>query len=247
MAQLRDHLAHAPIVEALIDVRVLPRPDASMQVLHDLAQGLNATYPDLKPMRSVEAHLNFKDGQVGVTGNVAREQGWRVKNEQRGAVAQFAIDRFTFNQLEPYTRWESVSREALALWRLYADAMRPIEVTRLAVRYINRLRIPVGSGLEEYLEAPPSVPREIPQTIREFLSRTVVSDPARNASVIITQALEAPLDQRSLQILLDIDAFAETTMPPDDASIPGIFNQLRELKNIVFFASVTEKTVEMYK
>jgi uncharacterized protein (TIGR04255 family) len=116
----------------------------------------------------------------------------------------------------------------------------------LAVRYINRLRLPAAADLREYLQAPPVLPTPIPQTVREFLTRVVVYDADRNASAVITQALEAALDPTVASVLLDIDAFREVPMPPDDTSMPRIFEQLRGLKNTVFFASITEKTVEMY-
>jgi len=36
-------------------------------------------------------------------------------------------------------------------------------------------------------------------------------------------------------------------LAPEDSSLSEIFERLRALKNDVFFASLTEKTVEMYE
>ncbi|MBZ5551041.1 MAG: TIGR04255 family protein [Acidobacteriia bacterium] len=152
----------------------------------------------------------------------------------------------TYNKLEPYTTWEEVFSEAYRLWHLYIESAKPLDVTRLAVRYINRLRLPAPVQLSKYLAAPPVLPPPIPQTIREFLTRVVVFESEHNSSAIITQAVEAALDPTLTPVLLDIDAFREATIAPGDPLMPQMFEELRRLKNDIFFASITEHTVEMY-
>ena len=72
-------------------------------------------------------------------------------------------------------------------------------------------------------------------------------DVERDVSAIITQALETPVDPTGISVLLDIDAFRHVAIPPDDQSMRPIFEDLRGLKNSIFFASLTEKTVEMFE
>ena len=246
MAKPREHLTHAPIAEALIDIRVLAREDITPDTFRSVIERLKDSYPASSPMRSVEARFAMEEGKLLPPKQVDAVIGWLVQATPPQSVAQFRINGFTYDKLEPYTRWEEVFAEADRLWRIYVETAMPLEVTRLAVRYINRLRLPAAADLREYLEAPPVLPAPIPQTVREFLTRVVVYDAERNASAIITQALEAALDSTVVPLLLDIDAFREAAIPPDDASMPRIFEQLRRLKNDVFFASITEKTAEMY-
>ena len=118
--------------------------------------------------------------------------GWVYRAD--AAVAQFRVDGFTFNKLEPYTTWENVFGEAARLWQIYAQTAQPLEIARLAVRYINRLRLPGPAELGQYLEAPPVLPPPIPQAVREFLTRIIVED-GNGASAILIQALEASLDR----------------------------------------------------
>lgn len=246
MAKPREHLSRAPIAEALIDIRVLPREGIAADVFIPLKNNLANTYPKSSPMRSFEARFQMDQGKVSAENTVQSNVGWLFEAQGRKSVAQFRVDGFTYNKLQPYTRWEDVFSEAYRLWHLYVDTAKPLEVTRMAVRYLNRLQLPAATELRDYLEAPPLLPAPIPQTIREFLTRVVVFDTNRNASAIITQALEAALDVRVTPVLLDIDAFREAAIRPDDASMPQIFEQLRRLKNDIFYASITEKTVEMY-
>jgi uncharacterized protein (TIGR04255 family) len=106
--------------------------------------------------------------------------------------------------------------------------------------------LPDVKDLGEYLEAPPQLPVPIPQRIREFLTRVYVEDDKRNVSAVIVQALEPRLDPNAISLLLDIDAFRELNEAPDDPGLLSVFGLLRELKNEIFFASITEKIVEMY-
>ncbi len=247
MAKPREHLSRAPIVEALIDFRVLAREGAAAEMFSDLSPRLAASYPKSAPMRSIQTRFDLEQGKLSALNQVSSEIGWIFESHRRESVAQFRIDGFTYSKLQPYTRWEDVFAEAYRLWLIYVEISKPLDVSRLAVRYINRLRLPASAELRDYLEAPPALPPRIPQVIREFLTRIVVLDSERGFSAIITQALEVSLDPSVSPILLDIDAFRESTIPPDDSSLPLVFEHLRQLKNQIFFASITEKTVEMYE
>jgi uncharacterized protein (TIGR04255 family) len=246
MAKPREHLARAPIAEALIDIRVLPREGIAADVFVPLKNKLAIIYPKSSPMRSIEARFQMAQGKVSAENTIQSDVGWLFETQGRESVAQFRVDGFTYNKLVPYTRWEDVFSEAYRLWQLYIESAKPLYVARLAVRYINRLRLPAPVQLSKYLEAPPVLPLPIPQTIREFLTRVVVLDAEHSSSAIITQALEPSLEPTVATLLLDIDAIREATFVPDDPSMPQIFEQLRRLKNDIFFASITEKTVEMY-
>lgn len=245
MANRRAHLRNAPIVEALVDFRVALRPDASAEAFANLQQLLGDTYSNPRPIQSIHARFGMAEGRWVNTPPVQAQVGWRYLTQ--GAVAQFRLDGFTFNKLEPYTTWEQVFGEASRLWQIYLQAAHPTEISRLAVRYINRMRVPAPADLENYLEAPPQLPQPIPQRVTEFLSRVVVEDGRRRASAIILQALEASLEPATVSLLLDIDAFrGDLAMQPNDPTLLETFVALRDLKNEVFYAMITERTVEMY-
>jgi len=247
MARPRSHLARAPIVEAVIDFRVLPREGIAADHFSGLCSRVGQQYNPPSLMRSVEARFGVERGKAVAPTQVEAPFGWLYQSQTQATVAQFRVDGFTFSKLEPYTTWEEVFGEARRLWSLYVQVAQPFQVSRLAVRYINRLRLPAPAELSRYLSAPPVLPEPIPQTVREFLTRVVVDAPERNLSAILIQALDAPLDPSTMQVLLDIDAFRASPMPAEDPSLSEIFEQLRALKNEVFFASITEQTVEMYE
>lgn len=244
MARLRKHLQHAPIVEALIDFRVVRKEQVSAEAFAGIGASIGTQYVRESSIQSIEARFGTDRGKLLEPWQSQTEIGWRYRTATE--VAQFRVDGFTFSKLAEYSTWDEVSREAFRLWKVYVDAADPREVSRVAVRYINRMPLPAVLDLAEYLTAPPQLPDPIPQAIREFLTRVYVQDERSNASAVIVQALEPRMDPRSVSLLVDIDAFREVTLAPDDPGLPAIFGELRRLKNEIFYASITEKTAEIY-
>jgi uncharacterized protein (TIGR04255 family) len=110
------------------------------------------------------------------------------------------------------------------------------------------MRVPGGTDPARVLEAAPFVPAPIPQVIRDFLTRIYIEDALRNLSAVIIQALEQRVDTPgAISFLLDIDAFREVTTAPDDPQLQVTFEQLRKLKNEIFFGSITEHMAEIYE
>jgi uncharacterized protein (TIGR04255 family) len=244
MARVREHLRNAPIEEAVIDFRVLRQEHVSHETFDGLGSLIGLHYQKAGSIQSIQARFGVVDGKAMDPSHMQTILGWRYQTQAE--VAQFRVDGFTFSKIKPYTTWEDVSGEAFRLWKVYLDLAKPREVSRVAVRYINRMRLPDVKDLGAYLVAPPQLPAPISQTIREFLTRVYVHDENRSASAVIVQALEAPLDPNTISLFLDIDAFREINESPNDPQLRSVFEQLRQLKNDIFFATITEKTAEIY-
>ncbi|HVA62287.1 MAG TPA: TIGR04255 family protein [Terriglobales bacterium] len=243
MALPRTHLTNAPIVEALVDVRVSPRPDVVPAEFQKLAVQFATDFP--LRAQQFEFQQTF---QLGVGGSPPPPSqtisGWMLRSEERAAIAQFRADGFTYNKLAPYTNWEEVSGEALRLWRAYAAEARPTEITRLAVRYINQLLLPLAD-LKDYLEAPPAAPPQWPKALEGFLFRWILRDPARDARAVVTQTMGGPAGPGQVQVILDVDVFREGHFDAD-LNVEDALQPLGRLKNEVFFASLTEKAIAQY-
>ena len=66
------------------------------------------------------------------------------------------------------------------------------------------------------------------------------------ATVFLTEALDRR-DDRPIALILDIDAFRKEEISTDDPDLWTRLEELREIKNRVFFGSLTPETVELYK
>jgi uncharacterized protein (TIGR04255 family) len=245
MARPREHLDRAPIVEAVIDFRVFREPTVWPDTFADLIPSIGEKYSQGERILSFEARFGIESGKALDPAQRTTDLGWKY---QAGTeVAQFRADGFTFSKLEPYTTWEDVFGEASRLWSIYLGLAKPRQLSRIAVRYINRIMVVGDRNINDFLEAAPVLPQPIPPLIRDFLTRVHVADESRSSAAVIVQALEPQFDPNVMSLLLDIDAYHERIPAPGDPDLSALFQQLRELKNEIFYASITEKCAEMYQ
>src|ERR1035441_7156319 len=153
MARPRAHLQKAPIVEAVIDFRVLRQEQVASETFASLGSSIGEQYTKTGSIQSIEARFGVVHGKPLDTSQTQTDLGWRYQTATE--IAQFRVDGFTFSKIKPYTTWEDVSAEAFRLWKVYVDAAKPRQVSRIAVRYINQMQLPAVKNLEEYLTAPP--------------------------------------------------------------------------------------------
>jgi uncharacterized protein (TIGR04255 family) len=243
------HLPRAPITEALIDYRVQPREGITPAAFSDIPRMFAASFPLVGQVGTIEARLGFDDGGRPLPAIQQHQQlGTMLRNTEKAEVVQFRIDGFTYNKLAPYTSWEEIYPRAAAFWREYVAIAEPVQLVRVAVRFINKIRLPLPiSDLAEYLRTLPTIPPELPQQIRHFLTRVVLYEPTDDVSAIVTQALEPSLRQDHIVLLFDTDAFREMTVPVDSATLDQTFQALRRLKNRIFFKGLTPKALELFR
>lgn len=245
------HLNKAPIVEALIDLRVQPRPGAEIATLDPLIAQLSDRYPKVVPIVAAQLLFQSPTGNDQAARTVSQSHtGQRLESKDGKYVLQLGIQSFTLSRLSPYETWDALLSESKILWDLYRETMKPETVQRVAVRYINRIELPLPfADFSQYLTAPPSVPKGLPELVSEYFSRVVVNDPASKASIIFTQAFEAPNPAKPslLPVIIDIDVFKQSAFPVNDNEYWQLLSTFHDLKNTAFFASLTPRTLETLK
>jgi len=244
------HLRNAPIIEALIDMRVAI-PSYSLDSLAGLCDKVRDRFPDRKTIHRGQLTLQIntqEKSQPNASELVHAVLGFICSSSDGTRKVQFRGDGFTFNKLKPYQSWEQMRDEARELWALYSETVaNGLPVQRVALRYINHLDIRAGTPLSEYLLSPPTVPEGLPQGVTEYLNRLVLEHHDLGAAVIVTQNLQPSKAQKdSMNLLFDIDVFRENANLKHD-EVWGVLEGFHTFKNEIFFKSITEKTAESYQ
>lgn len=246
MASIRP-LRNPPITEALIDFRVSTREGFRAEEFLSLKDRLHREFPIADEQRWSEARIEFRQGPPTLLGADLGLRGVLFRSADKLNVAQFRVDGFTFNRLKPYTAWEAIRPEAQRLWELYVETARPENIVRLALRYINHLLLPTNlGGLARFLTAPPLLPSRYPPQLRGYLSRLVVGKPQSETAANVIQAVENP-QQDSLTALIDIDVYMQQELPCQDRRLTELLEELRIVKNEIFFDTVTEVALRLYE
>ncbi|MBU2621568.1 MAG: TIGR04255 family protein [Proteobacteria bacterium] len=244
-------LKNAPITEALIDIRVKLPATTDVKSIDLLFEKIKNQYPTRQELRVSEVSFVLKPDEDPVKASKLRVNGYRYISADQKQIVQARLDGFTMSRLHPYTEWKDLRDEAKELWRFYKDITNPEAITRVALRYINNLNIPLPiNDFADYLAAPPIVPDGLPQDVSSFLTRVIVPEPQLGANAIITQAFEpvAPeIKITRLPIILDIDVFKYDSQGMDEKEAWDSIEFLRHFKNKIFDKSITDRLKETYK
>jgi uncharacterized protein (TIGR04255 family) len=150
--------------------------------------------------------------------------------------------------LKPYDKWETLRDEARELWQHYVQIASPESVTRVALRYINRIEIPLPiRDFKDYILTTPEIAPDLPQGLGSFFMRLVIPDPKAQAVAVVTQTVES-VDESSnrLPLIFDIDVFRMAAFGVQDEALWEMCEQLHDLKNEIFFKSITPKAKELF-
>jgi uncharacterized protein (TIGR04255 family) len=249
MAEVR-HLNNAPITEAIIDFRVKLPSEFKVEAFLQLKKTISDRFPKFEERKLFSSQLRIKKGEPQPpSAEYHGVHGYFFRPEDDKTVVQFRIDGFTFSRLKPYTYWEEMFGEARELWGMYSEIAQPEAVTRLAVRYINHINIPLPvDDLSEYFTASPKTPDNIQGVISGFLSKVVVYDQEMDVSTNIVQALEKSIKpDKHITVVLDIDSFKTGDFNVSNGEMWDIFTNLHNLKNQVFFNSITDETARLFE
>lgn len=241
----QEHLRNPPIVEAVIDIRVVPKDGITTDIFSQLIESHREKFK-IEPEEEFGIQVSLPSKTVNTI--PSRRIGVRLGNEQTGVVAQLHLDGFTFSRLRNYTEWGSLKSEAKELWEAYKFVTMPTRITRIATRYINNLQLQMPiDNLNRFLTAPPSVPPNVPNALTHFKTEVILIDELVGCAAKISQQLHWIPNLPTASIILDIDVFEQKSRDVTDDSLWEKLDSMRDLKNKIFFESVTEETLNQYR
>jgi uncharacterized protein (TIGR04255 family) len=240
------HYPRAPITEALIDLRVELPPEVAVSELQNAHAGQEADYPGVEQANVAVGHMEV--GKHVATSASTKHVGYWFRSADGKQVYQSRLDGFTMSRLAPYESWEPFRNEARRLWDVYRSVAKPAKVIRLAVRYINRIDIPLPLGdFKEYLRTVPEVSPDLPQGLARYFMQLAIPQDDIKSMVLLNETIIEPAAQNVVSIVLDIDIFRAAELPTEEEAVWGFLEELRARKNEVFEACITDKARELFK
>ncbi len=231
-------LARPPIAEALLDLRTRLPAGVKVEDLDAVGLAIKDDYPDARPIHSGQAQIGFDPTSPTAAATVDKLGAIYWTTDGSRAV-QARLDGFTVNWTSGYRDFEGLVEMARSAWAHFASAARPELITRVALRYINRIPLSQGVDLDDVLQTGPRLGAGLGSAVEDLFMRVVVpfGDGRRG---VITEALSEG------SMILDIDVFSTRDIPPDGEALWGELARLRELKNKCFFHSLTQRTLESF-
>jgi len=239
---------NAPIIEALLDVRVELPKEVDLKKLEAFYDFVKDRFPEKQERKFFRAEFKLSREITSASVPTSSETvGYLFRSPIENKIVQARLDGFTFNKLKPYENWKLFSSEARRLWDLYLQIANPLRITRIAARYINRIVVPLPmKDFKEYILTIPEIAPNLPQALAHFFMRLVIPNPEIQATAVVIETMENPVDNQRLPLILDIDVWRETVYEDNQPEMWDDFEKLRVFKNDVFFNSITEKTKELF-
>jgi uncharacterized protein (TIGR04255 family) len=227
-------------------------PTAAMPNLFDkLAEFVRAhrdAYPEVGEQVVGTTSIMLGADTPPQTSAQAVRNGFVAFTADRTRAIQARLDGFSASKLAPYIDWTDLRDQARSLWTQYRKAANPILITRMALRYINRINIPLPiSDLKDYIRTIPEVSPDLPQQMSNFFMQLHLPQPDLDVMCILNSAMLPPSRPETVSIIFDIDLFRATSLPQDEQDIWKLFEQMRDRKNRIFEGSITDKTRELFR
>lgn len=241
-------LKAAPSIEAVIHWVAHAGKKLDLETLRgELTQRL-PNYPICQPQQDIQiSAASVPDGSSELLQR-AQWNGFRLQDEPGRHVAQFTPNGVIFSRLEPYEKWETFRTEALRFWDLFLELAEPTVIQRLGVRYINRIPLEKGEQPSDYLETGSSLLPGLQVSPESFFYKDTYQVPGYPYSVhwVRTIQPQQPTSADQQALIVDIDVFTTELLQLDQDVLTQRLQQMRWLKNKVFFSSITKTAQERF-
>jgi uncharacterized protein (TIGR04255 family) len=251
-SELFPHLVQAPIVEAVIHWQALAQRWPAMEELrHDLARR-SPEYVKVRPQHEFRHHveLNHPGGpDREQSSSSVTWQGFRLTSNDERYVIQFLRGGVVFSRLDPYPDWARFEAAAWPFWEAFVTLCAPAGVQRIGVRFVNRIAVLKGRKPSDFLANMPKPPKGSSLQLESFLyqERYRVPETAYTVNVVRTQQPSSGSHDEPNAVILDIDVSIEQPIDLDPEPMHARLAEMRQLKNEVFFRSITLKAVREFQ
>lgn len=243
----RHQYRRPPVVEALIDIHVAFAGAINVPVLRQVWAGDEAQYPTEQQLMATQ--LTIDVGTGAPTSQTQEVMGYRFISSSQNAVIQARSNGFSFSRLPPYSSWNDWQPEAKRLWDKYREIMNPVAITRIAVRYINR--IDIGStgkhSFSDFLTTYPEIGPGLPQSVTGYIMQLQLPEPEMpGVTLQLGQGRVLNTDDDVASILLDLDLFRVGEIAVQGDEVWHHLKRLHDRENELFEACITDLARETF-
>lgn len=243
------HYPNAPIVEAIFDIQVTLSEAFTQDEFAERAKRIvGEGYPICGNLGFQSIEFKQEADALNVRTN-ADWVGCEFKNSSQNQVVRIRKDGISFHRLRPYTSYDELIAEVQALWKGFLAQLPLKAITKLSLRFVNKINLPTGTkigDLSEYVKVVPHVALPSEADIQNLLSRVHIKEKStgNNAHVSFSSIQK---DENLLGILLDIEAWNDRGSSAESDEIWDRFSSLRDLKNRLFTGSLEDQCLSLFK
>jgi uncharacterized protein (TIGR04255 family) len=191
------------------------------------------------------------DGNTAGTAVESQTEGFRRASTDQQEITLLMPGSLIVSQLAPYPGWDTFFGRFQRDWLSWKEAVSYNKVSRVGIRYINRIDIPATDSpiimQEEYINVGVQAPDSLGPTIA-YASQAVFGLPAIQSKLVVNTAVVLPPPIPGYaSFLIDLDLGREEGVPQRDDMIFALLGQMRTEKNRIFEDCITDKARDLFQ
>lgn len=153
-------------------------------------------------------------------------------------------DTLTYVSELPYSGWENFIAQVDNVLKIFANVLSNVEIKRTSIRFINRFLLDEFENPEDYFTTVISKNGDTLYPLRQYGFRLQYDIPQTNIYAIVNQSVINDIVNKFAYVL-DIDVLDKQSLFYEKETILSCMSNLRNIKNKIFFDSITEKTIRL--
>jgi uncharacterized protein (TIGR04255 family) len=236
-------LRRSPLIEAVIHWQTTNKQLEPENLKIELLQRLS-DYPSIYPQYDFQVEASGKPDGTSEVQHQTQWNGFRLENESKNFVVQFSQTGVVISNIGTYESWDRFHQEALRLWKIFQEIAKPKTVNRLGVRYINQIWLGEGENSSTYLKTLPHNDFNLSLIRESFFYEETYKIP--NYPYIVNWVCTEQSQGNKRFLIVDIDVFILEIIELEESQLIHHLNNIRWLKNKIFFNSITNTALENF-
>jgi len=237
-----------PIVEAVIEFHFQVTTDAN-ELAHALGSALAHRY-DADVRQHDLFEISASDAGGGVSTSARRVPHMFFLRSASG-LRQLGCGRsaLSVHTLAPYPGWESFLEQAYEAVGVLPELVRQAPINRIAIRYLDLLRLPPREELINFITVVPSPPDGMPSLLTNYhyFTQSQDQDDHTVVQLTVTNAPDAGASGPGLLYDLALVRSGDPLSSFDSEHwVPHVESMHTRLRHI-FESSITDKTRELFQ
>jgi uncharacterized protein (TIGR04255 family) len=240
----------APITEAVIEIN-FTNP-LGEELLASASKKFKSNYQNHQSVQSLDVAVQIDANQLDTPKTeIDKKLGHRLCSADMTELIVLWPTSFVISQLAPYPGWDVFFERFVRDWTTWKRNVDFKQVSRLGVRYINRIDIPMpkdGKPLEfeAYLNVYPKLPDLLGPVNAYAVQAGFPIDDIRCQLTLNSAVVPAPILDH-VSFLMDQDIAREIDPPQSDEAIYALLNKIRVKKNEVFESCISNLARKLFE
>lgn len=241
---MRRRYRNPPVVEALCEVYFdQSKWDTTVPGL--FYDRVRDRFPKKRQISDVQIEVSLSPDHLATKADRSQQRS-RFSREDGSRMLQVGPDLVVVNQLRPYPQFEEWRPDVLEAVDLYRELASPRSISKVGVRYINRIDIPASQfAMEDYFALYAQIPDQLGGSHGSFMIRVEIPPRNERHRLLVTFG-SAPRPQPGPSLMLDL----YDTVAPDagtNGAIEACLDQAHENIELAFESIITDTTRALFE